>query len=92
MSGVPDRAARGAHAAHDGAECAVASGLASGDLGHDSQFSEGRNFAHSLDFNSPRRYNDATRAHEDRRTDPAADASNGRRLASSFGGTPWIHN
>ena len=92
MSGAPDRASRGAQAAHDGAERAVAPSLASGDLGHDSQLSEGRNFAHSLDFNSPRRYNDATRANEDRRTDPAADASKDGRLAISFGGTPWIHN
>jgi hypothetical protein len=61
VSGAPYGAAGGADPAHDRVERAVASSLASGDLGHDPQLPEGRNFAHNLDFNSLRRYNDATR-------------------------------
>ena len=61
VSGAPYGAARGADAAHDRVKRAVAPSLASRDLGHDPQLSEGRNFTHGLDFNSLRRYNDATR-------------------------------
>ncbi len=52
VSGASYGAARGANPAHDRVERAVASGLPPGDLRNGTYLSEGRNFTHSLDFNS----------------------------------------
>ena len=46
--------------AHDGAERAVAARLLARDPRHHPNLSPSGNFAHGLDFNSLRRYNDAT--------------------------------
>jgi len=58
--GVTKRAQRRAHSAHDGVERAAAPSLLPGDPRHYSELLPGRNFAHALDFNSLRRYNDGT--------------------------------
>ena len=58
---APERACRGTDGAHDGAERAAAARLVPCNPRYDACPSPGRNFAHGLDFNSLRRYNDATR-------------------------------
>ncbi len=73
VSGASERAGRGADPRYDRVEGAVAPGPAPGDLSYDPQLSEGRNFAHGLDFNSLWRYNDATRGIGERRTVSATD-------------------
>ena len=60
MQGVSERPCRGADGAHDGTERAAAARLVPRNPRHNARFSPGRNFAHGLDFNSLRRYNDAT--------------------------------
>jgi hypothetical protein len=56
-----ERPRSGADCAHQRPQRTVASGLLAGNSGRRSELSQGRNFIHGLDFNSLRRYNDATR-------------------------------
>jgi hypothetical protein len=58
--GVGKRSAGGASRAHQRVEGAAALRLLASHAGHDSSLPPGGKFAHSLDFNSRRRYNDAT--------------------------------
>ena len=60
VGGAAERSQSRANPAHDRVERAAASGLLPGDARHHAQLLQGRNFAHALDFNSLRRYNDAT--------------------------------
>ncbi len=55
-----ERATGGAHTAHHRVERTASSGLLPGDPCYHAELSECRNLAHGLDFNSLRRYNDAT--------------------------------
>ncbi len=60
MQHAPERARCGTRGAHCGGECATSSGLLPDHTGHNSDLSPSGNLAHDLDFNSLRRYNDAT--------------------------------
>ncbi|HUO14615.1 MAG TPA: hypothetical protein VMX38_06485 [Verrucomicrobiae bacterium] len=60
MDGDSEGASGGAGSAFDGIQSAASSGLLARDAGDNPGFAPRRNFGHTLDFNSPRRYNERT--------------------------------
>jgi hypothetical protein len=59
MQYTPKSACRAADRAHDGVKRAAPARLIARNPHHDARLVPSRNFAHGLDFNSLRRYNDA---------------------------------